>query len=410
MLQFFNKGNAMSCTVIGESNFKRYFRKSISKQYVKDTHIACFDNAIIVNEHEHGFGVFDKDFNLIKDSLQTRRNKSQFIPKFNHDNIPYVDEDVAFIGNVNAFFGHFLLEHMNRIYALMDKKYKDRKVVLINDKSLQTIPGYIFQFIELFGVKRENVIILDENTRFRSVCVPSQSFNARLYTSNSFAQTFDRIANNIPDEEIYDKIYVSRAKLDKLHKTLGEEKVQNVFEKNGFKIIYPEKLPLKSQIALVKNCRVLAGCAGTALHLALFMKPGGTVISIKRNRRPACNAMIQNNVNNTKHLDGIFISGSIETAKTFHSTNAPQIIAVNQYMQEFFDEYGYKYTDKDLGVDSDAWQEYKVALDEYNETHGQAFIRKIKRFFIKYSSLFVLGRERRGRYRKWLKNKLNFKK
>lgn len=400
----------MNCCVIGESNFKRYFKKSISKQYKKITGVSCFENAIIVNEHEHGFGVFDKDFNLIKDSLQTRRNKSQFIPSFNHNDIPYVDEDVVFIGNVNKFFGHFLLEHMNRIYVLLDKEYKNRKVVLINDKGLEVVPGYIFKFIELFGVKRKNIIILNQNTRFKSVCVPQQGFNARLYNSDSFAQTFDKIAKNVPDAEIYEKIYVSRVKLDKLHKTLGEEKVQKVFEKNGFKIIYPETLPLESQIALIKNCKVLAGCAGTALHLALFMKPGGTVISIKRNRRPVCNAMIQNNVNNTKQLNGIFISGSIEKMKTFHSTNAPQIIAVNKYMQEFFDKYGYKYDDKDLGVDDVAWKQYEEMLKEYNKTHGNVLLRKIKRLIIKYTSIFIPGRERRGKYRKYMKEKLNYEK
>lgn len=398
----------MNCCVIGEPNFKRYFKKYISKQTEIPTNIACFDNAIIVNEHKHGFGVFDKDFKLIKDSLQTRNNKSQFIPKFKHDNIPYVDEDVVFIGNVNKFFGHFLLEHMNRIYALMDKKYKNRKVVLINDKNLQVVPEYIFKFIEFFGIKRDKVIILNQTTRFRNVCVPSQSFNSKLYNSDSFAKTFDRIAKNIPDEEIYDKIYVSRAKLDKLHKTLGEEKVQKVFEKNGFKIIYPEKLPLKSQIALIKNCKVLAGCAGTALHLALFMKPGGTVISIKRNRKAACNAMIQNNVNNAKQLNGIFISGSVETKKTFHSTNAPQIIGVNKYVKQFFDEYGYKYTDKDLGIDDKAWKEYEIALAEYNKTHGHALSRILKRFLIKYTSIFIPGRQIRSKYRNWLKGVLQY--
>lgn len=398
----------MAYTLIGEPNFVKYFKKSISKQCKKDTYIKCFDRAVIVNDHGRGFGVFDKDGNFIRESLQTRRNKSQFIPKFNHNDIPYVDEDVVFIGNVNPFFGHFLLEHMNRLYALMDKEYKNRKVVLINDKGLEKIPNYIFNFIELFGIKRDNIIILDTTTQFKSVCVPSQGFNARLYTSDSFAQTFDRIAKNIPDEEIYDKIYVSRAQLDKLHKTLGEEKVQRVFEKNGFKIIYPEKLPLASQIALVKNCKVLAGCAGTALHLALFMKPGGTVISIKRNRRPACNAMIQNNVNNTKQLDGVFISGSVELHKTFHSTTAPQIIGVNEYIQDFFDKNGYKYTQKDLGVDKGAWQEYEKALAEYRQTHGNLFLRKLKRLLIKTTSCVVLGRQTRSAYRTWLRKVLHY--
>ena len=399
----------MSYTVIGESNFKRYFKKSISKQCKKDTHISCFDNAFIVNEHGRGFGVFDNKLKFVKDSLQTRRNKSQFIPhRFNRDGVPYIDEDVVFIGNVNPFFGHFLLEHMNRLYALMDKKYSKRKVVLIDDKNLEKTPNYIFTFLELFGVKRKDIIILDKTTQFRSVCVPFQGFNSRLYTTDNFAKTFDKIAKNVPNSEKYEKIYLSRAKLDDKHKTLGEEKVQRVFEKNGFKIIYPEKLPLDKQISLIKNCKVLAGCAGTALHLALFMKPGGTVISIKRNRRAACNAMIQNNVNDTKQLHGIFISGSVEKDKTFHSTSAPQIIGVNKYMKEFFDANGYKYTKKDLGVDESAWKRYEQVLAEYNKVHGHVFTRRLKRFVIKITSCFVLGRERRGAYRRWLKKVLKY--
>lgn len=398
----------MTYTIYGESNFIKHLKKAVSKQTRKSTTIMCFDGAVIANEHKHGFGVFDKDFNFIKESLQMRRNKSQFIPKIKRDNIPYCDEDVVFIGNVNPFFGHFLLEHMNRLYALMDKQYSKRKVVLINDKGLEKIPNYIFQFLEFFGIKRGNIIILDETTKFRNVCIPSQSFNSRLYTADCFAETFDKISGNIPDSEKYEKIYVSRAKLDDKHKTLGEEKVQRVFEKNGFKIIYPEKLPLDKQISLVKNCKVLAGCAGTALHLALFMKSGGSVISIKRNRLPACNAMIQNNVNNTEGLDGIFISGSVETRKTFHSTDAPQIIGVNKYMKQFFDENGYKYTEEDLGVDGDAWETYKCALSKYNKLHGSVFARRFKRLVIKITSCFVPGRKRRGAYRDWLKKVLKY--
>ena len=58
---------------------------------------------------------------------------------------------------------------------------------------------------------------------------------------------------------------------------------------------------MTEQIALVKNARVLAGCAGTALHLALFMAPGGVVVQIKRNARAKCNADIQNLINKTNN-------------------------------------------------------------------------------------------------------------
>ena len=77
----------MSYTIFGPDDFNKFFHKEISKQYVVDTDIQCFDNAIIANEHEHGFGVFDKDFKFVKYSLQMRKNNGQFIPEFNHENI-----------------------------------------------------------------------------------------------------------------------------------------------------------------------------------------------------------------------------------------------------------------------------------------------------------------------------------
>ena len=400
----------MKYTIFGDRAFKKYFEKEIAKQYVVDTDIQCFDNGIIANEHGHGFGVFDKDFNFIKSSLQMRKNNGQFVPKINHKNIPYIDEDVVFVGNVYPHFGHFLLEHMNRLYALLEKEHENKKVVLINDKGLDRVPQYMFDLIELFGVKHKNIIILDKTTQFRSVCVPSQSFNTRVYTSESFRKTFDNIAKNVPDTEIYDKIYVSRSALDDEHKVFGEEKVQKIFERNGFKVICPETLPLKKQISLIKNCKVLAGCAGTALHLALFMKKGGLVIQLKRNSLPKCNARVQNIINNTKKLDGIFISSSIEKYKTEHGAKAPQIIGVNKYMRQFFEENDFKLISSDFDFDNDAWEKYTKLINEYKKSRGGRWIRKFKRLFIKYTALLIPGRERRGKYRKYMKNKLNMEK
>ena len=296
---------------------------------------------------------------------------------------------------------------MNRAYALLDKKYQKMKVVLINNMDVNPVPNYMFELIELLGVKRENILILNETTQFRNVYVPIQGFNIPVYSSTSFGKTWDKIASVIKDTKIYDKIYVSRSAL-KWRRTFGEGVVEKIFEKNGFKIIYPETLPLKEQIALIKNCKVLAGCAGTALHLALFMKKGGTVIQIKRNRLPKCNADIQNLVNDTKMLNGVFISGSTENVKTDHCSSVPQIIGVNKYMREFFDAYKFKYSEKDTVQDEQDFQEYKIAFAEYNKRYGSVFINNIKHFIIHYSACFIPGRERRGQWRNWLKRKLNY--
>ena len=233
----------------------RWFNKNKRKQYMRDVVVNEYRNGIIVNEKLHGFGVFDEHFNFVKSSRQVRKNNGQFVPNFNHDNIPYVDEDAVFVGNVYPQFGHFLLEHMNRAYAALDDKYKNMKFVLINNKSVNPVPKYMFTFLELLGVPHQNIVILENTTRFRNVYVPDQGFNIPIYSSKKFGETFRAMAQNVQDSDvIYDKIYVSRAKLES-RKTYGEEKVQQIFERNGYKVIYPETLPLEKQISLIKNCK-----------------------------------------------------------------------------------------------------------------------------------------------------------
>ena len=394
--------------LFADSDFEKYFEKSISRQYMRDVHVQEFEKGIIVNEHRHGFGVFDKNFRFVKSSRQMRKNNGQFIPKFNHKNIAYMDVDAVFVGNVFPQFGHFLLEHMNRAYVALDKKYKRAKFVLVNNKDVSPVPNYMFELLELLGVKRENILVLNETTQFRRVYVPDQGFNIPVYSSDAFGKMYDAIAKNVkPLREKYEKIYVSRTAMQ-TRRTYGEGVVQKIFEKNGYKIIWPEKLPLSQQIALVKNARVLAGCAGTALHLALFMKSGGVVVQIKRNRQAKCNADIQNLINDTKGLNGVFISGSVEKKPTDHCSSVPQIIGVNQHMRDFFDAFGFKYTARDVVPNKKDLAEYDAAMVEYNKQYGSVGLNNIKHFIIHWSSCFVPGRERRGNFRRWLKRKLNY--
>ena len=132
------------------------------------------------------------------------------------------------------------------------------------------------------------------------------------------------------------------------------------------------------------------------------------VIQIKRNRRNKDSGRTQNLINKTHDIDGVFIAGSVETEKSRHYTDMPQIIGVTKYMKKFFDEHSYKYTDADMAPDFAAMQEYKRLVDEYNKTHGRIALRRTKRIIVKITSCFVPGRERRNVYRTWLKKKIKY--
>lgn len=396
----------MELKIYAEKSWKKWFNRETRNQYMRDVKINEYPNGIIVNEKLRGFGVFDKNYKFVKSSRQVRKNNGQFVPKFNHNDIPYVDEDVVFVGNVYPQFGHFLLEHLNRAYAALDKKYQKMKFVLINNKSVELVPEYMFVFLELLGIERKNILILDRTTQFKNVYVPDQGFNIPLYSSKKFGETFAKMAKSVKDnEKVYDKVYVSRAKLN-TRKTYGEEKVQKIFERNGFKIIYPETMSLKEQIAAIKDCKFLAGCAGTALHMALFMKSGGTVIQIKRNKIYDDNAPTQWLLNETCGLNSVFINSSVERVKTGHGFNMPQIIGVNENMRDFFKDFGFKTNAKDFEVDDVARQEYDAALSKYQSEHGTKTSEIIKHKIVRISSCFIPGRYNRSVYRRWLKNKL----
>lgn len=397
----------MKLEIFSDKSYRRYVHRQLRPCYMCRVGIDHVPDGIIVNEHQHGFGIFDKNFHFMRSSRQVRRNNGQFVPKFNHENIPYVNRDVVFIGNVYPQFGHFLLEHMNRAWALRDEKYRDMYVALINNQGINPVPEYMYRFIELMGVPRERIMIVDGTTQFRNVYIPHQAFNIPICSSDEFGKTFDTIADNVKDYgKNYERVYMSRDAL-KSRRTYGEKYVSDIFAKNGFHIVCPETLSLDEQIAIAKNCRVMAGCAGTALHLALFMKPGGTVIQIKRNRIHDDNVASQFLIDETKKLNSVFITGSIEKYKTLHGVVLPQIIGLNKYMREFFDANNFVYNKDAPIIDSDTWNEYLHAADASGLSGRAMLMFRFKGLVIRLSACLIPGRERRGVWRAWLKKKLN---
>lgn len=319
----------------------------------------------------------------------------------------YVDDDVLFLGNLHHHFGHVLLERMTRAWALLADKYKNMKCVIVYNSAADNIPEYYLEFLGALGVGRDDIIVIKSPTRFRNVYVPELAQGPN-FTTDAFAKTFDAIAISVPDNDVkYDRVYVSRGALA-MRRTFGERAVQSVFQKNGYHVIYPETMPIGQQIAIIKNCHTLAGCAGTALHLALFMRPGGTVIQIKRNSKNADNVGHQFLVNQTKHLNSVFVWASVEDTPTEHFCQQPQIIGVGKYMQKFMDDAGLKYTSADTVMDATEWTEYKNAWRQYRREHDA--LSRVKHTLVKVLACAVPGRNNRAAFRNYMKRALGISK
>lgn len=387
----------------------KYATKLINKIKIESSaNIVETTNATIVVDTETiAYGVFDSTGKFVKQSLQYRGRNHQFIPKYVSQNVPYIDSDAVLVGNIYPHFGHFLVEQMNRLFGAIDKPH-GIKYVFIDNRGIGA-QNFVFDFMIAFGIKKQDVIILNHSARFKKLYIPSQTLNIKNATIDEVMPLgYQKMADNIRNAPSYDRVYMSRDKLPESIRTLGEAKIQKIFEKNGYKIIYPEQLTIAEQIAAVRDAKYLAGCAGTALHLALFMKPGGTVIILKRNLERDKFVQTQHMFDTVCGLKSVFVWASIEKHKSNHGgKHPPQIIGTTKYVKQFFDDFGFKYSDSDIAIDKNALNEYDKQYEKYIKENGSILRTRFKKHMIKIIACFIPGRVNRNRARTWLKSKLH---
>ena len=388
----------MVSKIYASTRYKRYFANFIKRQNINiPSHIKKVPNGIIaIDSEKQLFCVFDANSKLVRHSIPFRNGQIQLVPQ-TYEEYDFIDIDVVYLGNLEDHFGHFLLEHTNRAYPSLKDKFKDTKYVLVNNRQFESVPEFTYIFFKFLGIRKQDIIILTKTTRFKNVYVPDICFNIPNISSKAFSNTFNKVLANTPTKGGYKKIYVSRTALGN-RKTFGEEKIQNIFAKNGYKIISPENLSLERQISLMKNCKSLAGVAGSALHLALFMPKNGTVIQLKRNRLLKDNSDTQHLICQTKRLDFILIDTAIEKHKTHHWSGFPQIIGSTKYLRQFLKDQRFIYSDSDLEPDEKSWQEY---IKEFRKCGG--FMRyQLKRMLVSFLPLFVPVKHYKITFRRWL--------
>ena len=361
---------------------------------------------IVVDKKTNAYGIFDKNKKIIYQSLQYRGKHHNFIPHKIPNDTPYIDEEAVYVGITYPHFGHFLIEQLNRLWGKADKKQK-LKWVFINNRNVD-VKNFVYEFMNLFGIKKQDIIILTSSTQFKKIYIPSQTFNmSGACIDFAMIDGYRTIAKNVKGAG-YKYVYMSRGKLPDKLRTLGEEKIQKIFEKNGYKIIYPETMTIAEQIASVKDAKYLAGCSGTALHWALFMKPGGNVIALKRNSRPDDFIRTQYMLNTIAGQNSVFITAAIETHQSGHGgSGAPQIIGVNEWVKKFLYDFDFKFTKKDIEFDKKSMDTYLKKYEIYKSEHGGKIYRKFCSRLIKLAVCFIPGRINRGNVRLWLKRKLH---
>ena len=307
-------------------------------------------------------GVVDRDGSYVP--MSAIPGRVEFAYPF--DKPEYRDETVVYCGFLVNHWGHFLIEAVTRLwYFLEQDETVDKYVFFLKEGEQREITGNYREFFRLLKIW-DKLEIINRPTTYRQVLVPELGIHMRKAYTPKLLKVFDAVADNAvpqPDWDTPEKIYFSRSQFKKgLQFEFGMETLDNFFEKNGYTILYPEKVPLDRMIHYIRGAKIVASQSGSLPHNMLFARDGQTLQILERtvisdDNQTDVNRMRQLKVANidanipvyTVDFVGPFIMGYTECLERFARDNgyAPpdSRYLTKGYLKRCFVRYSKAYED-----------------------------------------------------------------
>lgn len=224
--------------------------------------------------------------------------------------VPFVDACAVYLGHLPSHFGHFLLETPARFWIFGQQKDWDYLIFnpFVTGDAANPQDKRVRSLLDTFGVDTNQVLILDRDTQFATVIVPSALLSPSLPVSPLLSDVYQRWRTHLLKDVDLDgppRIYLSRRNFEQHRGESGvdEAQVELLFKEYAFSVIYPELLPFHEQVRLVAGAQMVAGLGGSALHLSVFMQPAALTLVIGTQRWPGpnraqvvCNALSKSRV------------------------------------------------------------------------------------------------------------------
>lgn len=260
---------------------------------------------------------------------------------YNEKDVIKYDLDVIYLRYLIPHWGTFLVDCMRRMYyKFFTENGKKCKVAVIGinleSKPFYDIRDQCYSFLQSLGVERKDFIVINQPAKFRKVFVPEVGYEYKQFYYREFLIPYQisseyfckQMTKTYPE-----RIYLSRTKF-KGKKETGEKQIEKFFSKNGFCIIYPEKLSIGEQVRLFANAKIIASVEGTIAHNILFAQPGVRQIIIRKQSELNIRQVL---FDEAKQIKIQYIDCYKEFIKGFpvDHDNGPFLLLFNRQIREF---------------------------------------------------------------------------
>jgi capsular polysaccharide biosynthesis protein len=172
-------------------------------------------------------------------------------------------------------YGHNLLEALPGL-MLLDHVPSDVEIATSIPRS-PTIEALIGSF----GVDTARVRYYRGPLFCRSARLPERLVHLNRSVHPLAREAFSRMKRLAAHASIAppERVFISRSGIQR-RRLVNEADIERMFERHGFSIVHPERLPIADQIAVFANAPMIAGLGGSAMHNTVFTPPDSRVLLV----------------------------------------------------------------------------------------------------------------------------------
>nr|WP_269724141.1 glycosyltransferase 61 family protein [Cellulosimicrobium cellulans] len=173
-------------------------------------------------------------------------------------------------------FGHFLVETLPMLWPALQGRRGEFAGVCAHRFNARERATWQYELVASVVGDMPIVVIEEEPIQFAEVVAGGRVYNYPVEISDRALPVWDAVRDTFADGKLTQPVFLSRARLG-AHRVdprgfSNSLNVDAAFAARGFRVVHAEEFSIAEQVRLVCDAEIIAGQAGSALHLAAFAR------------------------------------------------------------------------------------------------------------------------------------------
>jgi capsular polysaccharide biosynthesis protein len=214
------------------------------------------------NKPYHNLNIcYDQSHNILDIPFFYRNNNElKFDTKKlinNNEKKEITENCFLFVTDFHFNFHHFMLEMLYLLF-FYTKHYSSYKLCIQNNMA-----NFALEYLECLNINLSRIIKLEEKTNYKFSVVKILTNNFNIGKKIQLIENLNKYLNYKPLVYYPEKIFLFRKNNKRI--LINKDKIYDILKKKNYYFYSPEESNLQTQIALMRNCKVLccelgAGC------------------------------------------------------------------------------------------------------------------------------------------------------